>query len=59
MKICCDKCERPVMKKLLNLRETSLTLHGEIFGDEKLYLCSECYIKLKNFLNEKEDIKNE
>lgn len=52
MKICCDRCEKPIKQNCLGefLDCKTITEHG-FFRDNKIHLCSNCYNDFQKFLN--------
>ena len=52
MKICCDRCEKPIKQNCLGefLDCKKITEHG-FFRDNEIHLCSNCYNDFQKFLN--------
>ena len=55
MKICCDKCEKPIEQNILGqfIGSQTIVIKGTFFGDETIILCKECSDKLREFLKDK------
>lgn len=53
MKVCCDRCEKPIRVSVFNdlIGGEVLIARKFLLPDKKISLCDNCYQEFRNFLN--------